>query len=334
MARKKPLRGAAMDSPLSGQGTSGPGLAARIFGRLRERLPYVPVFDAMKDGALEQFKETVLRHELDYVMLSGGDGSIHLWLTDILPDLVARGKAIPMIVIVPRGTMNNVARELGVVGPDPERTLRGIIDKIAAGADLDVHHRHVLRVNDLYGFVYGAGIVARLLERYYEDRRPGERLGIRRAAQVARVVLREEALAPLLARRRPSVAEPCLAGIRLRDGEKVLNVPECPYTGLLAGTITYIGMGMKPTYRAIERHNAFHLIGVREPFWRIAKSLPEVLLGLPMKGDVLDEVASEAVIEFDGDPPGRMIDGEVYPADVLSLRDVIRLGPRLRFVRS
>ena len=332
---KKPKRAAILDSPASGQGTDGPKLARWFTDRLRAKFPHVPVFDAYKKGELEWFTRMVVDYELELAIFMGGDGSVHIWLSKILPELIAKGKPIPQILIVPRGTLNNIARDVGVRGPDPHRTLQGIVDKLSQNAELNVCRRHVLQINDQFGFIYGTGAVANFLDRYYEGRKEGERLGVRRAFQVTVGVLKEEALAKLTRRRkRKAFAAPFRATVRLRNGEEVQLHNDNEFIAFMVSTLTNVGMGCKPTYRALEKYERFHAIGVRDNFWRLVGNMPELFLGLPMKGNTLDEVVSEISIDYGDNPPTRIIDGEMYSPEDMPRTDVIRLGPRLEFIRS
>ena len=107
--------------------------------------------------------------DIDVVCVSGGDGTVHTVLTAMLA--AYDGAQLPRVAILRAGTMNTVARGLGIRGnaidilnfvgraTRPARCQRRVV-----GSSRD--HQH-------YGFLFGVGLFARFLEVYYEGSEPG-----------------------------------------------------------------------------------------------------------------------------------------------------------------
>lgn len=319
-----------VDNPNAGQGTDGRDLARWFRDFLKKKVPrarYTNVLDERECRALEG---RLRRDGADVIVAKGGDGTLQQWLTRTLPILIAAGHKLPLIIIVKCGTMNVAAGDLGAVGPDVKRTLQGIIEKMSAGVELDVVHRHVLEIDGEYCLIFGALMISSLLGRYYENREPGRPLGVRRAARVAAGVLLEETRALVFARRREPAIEPIPIEVCLRrpDGTRI-SEHIADASGLVVSTLTQIGIGLQPTYRSLERHDAFHLIATRGSFWKFVRNMPDFRSGRASSSYAVDEIATEAEITLDRERD-YTLDGEWRNGRVIR----IRLGPRLAFVRS
>lgn len=321
-----------VENPLAGDGTDGPQTASWFKRLIKDKMPKVKYTNALDERECRGLEGRLRQRSADVIVFKGGDGTLQQWLTRLLPQLIAGKHKLPLIFIVKCGTQNVAAAELGVVGPDPKRTMTAIVEKLALGLDPDVSYRHVLRVNEAYGFIYGTGVVTNLLARYYQDRKPGQALGVRRSVQVAAGVFAEEIRALALRRAGPPIDQPFPAAVGIigRDGSVIERKGD--YTGMIVSTLTQIGLHLQPTYRALEHHDTFHIVASQAPFWKMARGVPHIFLGVPSPIYAIDEVAREVRIRFCGSPPKRTLDAE-WP-DGPSDEDVITLGPRLGFVRS
>src|SRR5262245_26600804 len=79
--------------------------------------------------AAEEFKAA----DIDVLGINGGDGTIHVTLTAFLQ--VYGGAAFPKVALLRGGTLNTVARGLGIFG-DSQDLLYDVTDRYRRGVDL------------------------------------------------------------------------------------------------------------------------------------------------------------------------------------------------------
>jgi len=117
--------------------------------------------------------EKILRGPTDLLIVSGGDGTLHLLLTEMLRQC-NDAQNLPPLMVLRGGTMNMVANNLGN-NRSPLMELR-ILGKILLDCDvktLPLQSLPVLKIdssvtpNPLYGLVFANGIAFRILKEYY-----------------------------------------------------------------------------------------------------------------------------------------------------------------------
>ena len=106
------------------------------------------------------------------IAIHGGDGTLHKSLTAIIRAF--QDRPLPIIAILPGGTMNVVASSLHLDGR-PEGIVAELAALLHAGRPVPTVDRRCLKVGDIYGFVFGNGLMANFLEEYYsaDQLRPG-----------------------------------------------------------------------------------------------------------------------------------------------------------------
>jgi hypothetical protein len=334
LLQDKEIPAAFVSSPRSGDGTDAPRRRRSLKAFFARKAPGLKQHDVETVAQLKRLAQEFRDRGVKLVIHHVGDGGFRQYLTHVLPEYLKRGEEPPINALLDGGTQNVTHGDgLGVRGPDPLRTLEGMLDKLAHGDPLDVLHRNCLRVNGHHlTMIYCLGFITELLARYEEGRQPGEALGDLKAARVALEVFGEELRAPFLGRRRPSVIRPFLADIELRRGEEIVARTQARLTGALANTLTGLGMHLYPSYRAIERYNHFHFLGIRRGFWGLAACVPNVWRGRPMPGDPIDEVVTEARLRYRGERPKFSVNGDT--PEHQPVEDVIAIGPRLAFAVS
>jgi len=165
--RKKKI--AVFSNPHSGKNTPRAGI-----GRVIAEVLTTPdwSYPTSTLGELRQAARSIHAKNPDIVTLAGGDGTLHVDLTRILREYEKTpGKPLPLFLIVPTGTMNTVAKNIGLSFRSPEEAVafaRRIADKNERQLPFDVVHLHALKVNDEYGFLYGSALPVNLLKWYYD----------------------------------------------------------------------------------------------------------------------------------------------------------------------
>lgn len=289
----------------------------------------VHLFPTKSLADLDTAVENAVRLEPDAIFSVGGDGTTHHFLSRLIPECERRRKEIPKLGIVPAGTMNVIPSALGLVSENPHESFERVVRKFLTGEPHKTVQANALRVNDRYGFLYGAGLPARSLMRYnaYEKR------GVLRAAQVFGQIMAEEIGAAAGATRNArSVAEPFMAAMSCVDDQGPFISSDSGWTSVMAGTIESIGLGSKPLYRAREKPGSFHLIGCEHGFWNYASRLHAIVLGKTLGGK-MDRPVTKARIHYDR-PMTRFIDGDIYEPDSLDkTTDTLECGPLLTFLK-
>ncbi|MEO6954859.1 MAG: diacylglycerol kinase family protein [Polyangia bacterium] len=244
---------------------------------------------------------------VDLVALVGGDGTTRAVLTAIEPAYRARGLALPRIALLRGGTMNTVARNLGIRGT-PEALLERLLDRLRANVPLPTIRHTLLRVNDGLGFLFAAALGARFLERYYDHANPGPTRAVRLAIEVALSALVSGTTARTLFA--PTRIDVTVDGVARTIGQARLVV---------ASTIPEVGVGMRITPRAHDRPGRFQLVVSGLSAVEMALGIPSVQAGRALSGAAhLDEMCRTAELSLERDEP-YTLDGDLFRAQKISI---------------
>lgn len=325
----------AIANPNAGLGHDRKNLKEGTFEKLKECFPddiyrglVVARARETKDlEDLERLIDVMVANPPKLIIVIGGDGTVQKTIDLIIKKFVAAAKPIPMIMILGAGTVNAIKGALELLGPDPEKGRDRVFEKIRRGQPLDIIHRHVLKVNGDYGFIPGAGVIVRVLQRYYLSPAPR---GLWPAFKTAVWAVWNELSRLLPPWRRKSIFEKFGVRYELWSDDKIVAKGEGTSTAIIASSVEQVGLGNKLTHRALEWPQHFHFLLSNMGLWRSAVNVPNMYLGAPLIGDVKDEIVTKAVLEFDR-PMAYTIDGEMFdPVERL----VIETGPLLDIVRS
>ncbi len=245
-----------------------------------------------------EFKE----QGVEIMAVNGGDGTLHMALSAFVP--VYEDDALPKVMSLRGGTMNTMSNSLKIKG----RTLsilKKAVKRLEEGEPFSEMTQHLLKINDMYGFMSGAGIIANFLDAYYSGTSTGP-------WQAAKLVGRGAAGAPF----RSNFVKQIFRSAPLRviaDGQE-LDPRE--YTIVLACTIRELGLGFTPTPRAYDHPDRFHLLaGTIRPS-QVAVRLPQIWLGKDIVHPNLH--LSSPIKEATVEPLEHirwMIDGEMYDSE-------------------
>jgi diacylglycerol kinase (ATP) len=156
----RPLRVGMISNPRSGRNARrGLLVAAR---QLLHNHPQVARFEEDDlDGVIAAVRQMVER-EIEIIVVSGGDGTVKAVLTGLFRSRLHR---LPLLAILPGGTTNTTAHNLGY-GRRPLRALQRLLSQAALGRLAGtVEGRAVLRADTgidpqpLYAMFFGAGAV-------------------------------------------------------------------------------------------------------------------------------------------------------------------------------
>ena len=243
---------------------------------------------------LADFAREARERDVRAVAVCGGDGTLGRVATAVAAEY--RDSGMPPLAPLGGGTMNTIARSLGMMRPQPEPLLRSLIS--GAGSR---RRQGSIRVNgDRVGMLIGAGVPARFLALYEE----GAVLGAGRAVAV---------LLPLVGSALVGGGQAAelfqAAGCRARVDDDPLAIRRASL--VYAATVDDIGLGFRPTPRAREVEGRFQcLLGDLQPT-DLVRALPAIWRGRGVSGEAwIDRCASRLRVEFD-EPTVYMIDGDV-----------------------
>jgi diacylglycerol kinase family enzyme len=147
---------AVVTNPKAGKNTPRAGLGKVISSILATpRWTYNPETLSALEGTAKQ-----LSHDRpDILVIAGGDGTVHETLSKVLLEHErSPATPIPQILVIPIGTMNNLATTLGLTKHPAVKLAELIAAKIRDKRPLDVTPLNPLKINDEFGFLYGTGL--------------------------------------------------------------------------------------------------------------------------------------------------------------------------------
>ena len=252
------------------------------------------------------------------VAICGGDGTGQTTLTALARAYRGRGRPPPRIALLGGGTMNTIARNLGVTGP-PDRVLARLVRRLDAGAPLPTVTQPLLAVDGRLGFLFAGALGARFLELYYEAREPGPARAALLAARVSASALVGGALTARL-------FSPADVEIAVEDEPPRRLAARL----LVASTVVDVGVGMRVCPRAGHAPGRFHLVASALPPAVMARRLSAVRAGQPLPAEgTIDRLAARVALRFDGEEP-YTLDGELFRARSL----VVEIAEVLSLVRA
>ena len=314
---------AVVTNPKAGKNTPRAGLGQVISSILATpRWTYNPETLSALEGTAKQ-----LSHDRpDILVIAGGDGTVHETLSKVLIEHEHSPAApIPQILVIPIGTMNNLATTLGLTKHPAVKLAELVAAKIRDKRPLDVMPLNPIKINDEYGFLYGTGLPVNFLQKYYEDRK---RRGPKRAIKVVLATLGNEIVSLLTFRKSKQIlTRPVHATITLPDGNDPSVAPSTTHTGIICASIDDIGLGCRAMPQARSQPGCFMLRSTRLSFWGLVASLGPLWAGLPLPA-TFDAVVPHLTIDYQ-EPTIATVDGDMKPPRT---NDVIGCGPTVSFI--
>lgn len=299
-------------NPRSRQNRRDPGLSARLAAVVGEsgrvEAPADPV--ALAEVARRAWEEGV-----EVLAINGGDGSAHVVLTAFL---TARpGAPLPPVALLCGGTMNTVARGVGVRG-GTEALLRRLVEATRAGRPVAATERNLLCVAGQapqYGFLFGNGLISNFLEVYYEGEDPSP---TKAAVILARGVASAFVNGALIRRLMRPVE------VEVEVGGSVLA--ERRFLAVTAGTVDDIGLGFRPFFEALTTPGSLHALAIACSPFALVLQLPRVRLARPTTHPRITSLVGQGFCLRGEGPLGFMVDGDFHlgPPSL-----VVSVGPRV-----
>jgi len=265
--------------------------------------------------------QQLARDPPDVIGIHGGDGTLHRTVAALIQAFGSGGdRPLPPLAILAGGTMNVVARSLGIRAK-PERLLASLVKGEKTGRPPELLVKRCLKVGGSFGFVFGNGLMANFLEEYYAKGGYG--------AGRAIWILTRTFLSSLVWGRYARRIFRRYRGKVLVEGQPL---PWQALTGVCAATVREVGLGFKLNHRADEDPDRFSVLAIHAGPVTLAQDLVPVHRGLGVNPRrAWSAVASRLVIEPEETETSYTIDGDLYRS---SGTLEIGLGPALRFVKA
>jgi diacylglycerol kinase family enzyme len=251
------------------------------------------------------------------VAVHGGDGTLHKVLT-------ALGRAfgdqpLPPFAILGGGTMNVVSASLHI-RENAVPFVKQLVETARSGSDFQTVRRRCLQIGDLFGFIFGNGLLANFLGEYYGTGQYGP-------ARAVWLLLRALGSA--------FIGGPFIKRL-FKRWEGTLEVDgqlleRTSFVGVGAATVQEVGMGFKLNHRADDDPERFGFLAIHARPVALIPDFVSVYAGRGIApSHALSAVASRLrVVPKDG-AMAYTIDGDLYRAE--GPLD-ISIGPPIQFVR-
>ena len=304
-------------NPKSRRNLRDPRAAGRLARTLGDR---GIVREARSIDELHRIAEDFKRLDIDVLGISGGDGTNHVTLTGFID--VYKGLSLPQVAFLRGGTMNTVANSVGVRRGGPEGLLRRLLSSYAESAARPLANveRHVMRIGDHYGFLFGSGVVYGYLAEYYRNEEPHPLVAAKTLFRgIGSTIVQGEMIRRM--------AAPFRGSVTLDDGTEW---PERDYFCIAGGTIDQIGLNFRPFHRWNEKPGIFHLLGFTTSPLGFVTQLPRIFRAKPLAdGHAVEATPTSATIRSADGKMRYMIDGDLH-----EMRGELHvsIGPKVRIV--
>ncbi|MBA4142273.1 MAG: diacylglycerol kinase [Nitrosospira sp.] len=250
--------------------------------------------------------DAFLESDIDLLVIVGGDGTVQAVLNHLFS--VQPGPKWPVLTVIPGGTTNMTALDLGIQGR-PEDLLRELRRCLLNQNPPVFVQRHVLSIEQagtakVYGMFFGVGLIARAV---IFSQGGVKKLGV--TGEIYSGIIMLGYLAGALLGRRERAWAPVQMSIIQNSGERHQGT----YSFLFASTLDRLLFGMRPYWG--REPEPLHVTFVRQQRKRPLRSLWSLLSG---RGDILTKddgyhscntQALELLIDDD-----YIVDGESYRA--------------------
>lgn len=251
------------------------------------------------------------------VLLAGGDGTLMRGLSALVGAFGSH--SLPIVGVVPAGTVGTVSRNLGVARASIRAILRAACSVTASGSV-----QSTLRVrdgvsDDRVGFIFGAGLVTQFFDLYHRSPKPG----LATAALIAARVFASSLTGTRLA---AHVLAPATCKLSM-DGH---GRDETAWSLVVASVVRDLGLHFRVTYRARSDAQRFHVVASGLPPFALGRQMPRVLAGQPLRGQPhVDALAASLQLDFGRAGAGYVLDGDVFQASSVT----VETGPAVRMLR-
>jgi diacylglycerol kinase (ATP) len=252
-----------------------------------------------------------------HLAIAGGDGTLHQVVTRLL-SMGLPTSQLPLIWVIPCGTMNILARCLGLA-----RHPLACWDTMDAALEADGiwtrTEQRTLSIEGRHGFLFGNGVVASFLDEY------NRLMSGSSHPSVPRLLVKRVGSALVGGVSTKALNQPYCGEVRcdgqLWEGER--------WTAVAAGTVVQIGMGFRPFPEVLTSSDAMQVVGIGTGLRGLVWELPRIRMGWALSNPS-NRTTLCRHLELRGPSQRYMVDGELYDAPESGVLTV-RVGERVGF---
>ena len=311
-----------LTNPRSGKNRKYPTRFEKMMSLAKQHCAPENSLTAHQPNGLDALLETVQHiknSDADILCIDGGDGTIHQVFT-ALWKVYGEECPYPTIALLKGGTMNNVARNVGV---GLWTTAESLLKQIASNGDLQQVSQHPLVVSndsgeERSGFIYGNAALAPFMQDYYEGSRPSPLKGFLMFCRATFSALFGMAYSQRM-----------MPPVEMKVHVNGDPLPKSTYTLVGVSTVPDVGFYCRPFYHTLTQNNILQLLGMTCSPLHIAKVIPKLWLAKPTQKSYIKDIVGQQIRFEYTKPHISTIDGDVYPPQSI---DTIRVGPSVQFL--
>jgi hypothetical protein len=285
-----------------------------------------------------------LAQDVRYWVSDGGDGALHWLINEAQPEFAARGMGLPLTVPTNGGTIDFVAKKVGIRG-QADQILARLVEAETTGAGLPVEEvpsfvlsgtridaSGVERPFERIGFTAAVcGVGQRFFDLYYLEPLPGPDTLVKIIAKgVGSIYLNAPVIRslPIVPRKWREYVHYLLKPHEVRVLVDGVPLPDPAQRALHVGSL-FVDIGGVVRLFPFAGNGKLHVMSGNPTMPQVLFNLPKLMLGRPMTSQGVDERPCLSVeVEATGEELlAPCVDGEIF-------RDVKRLklvpGPRVR----
>ncbi len=278
---------------------------------------YGTVFAPFSLEELTEVAKEIKRDGYEIIGVNGGDGTNHQIISRIID--VYREERMPLLAHLRGGTMNTVSNALYGIKGSVSGITKKLVEHYRENRPFKTKTSKVLNVNGKYGFMFGTGFVANLMDIYYEGGNPGPVKALQIIYKaIASAILSTDYVNKLF---QPVHAEVLIDNTRLAYQE---------YSVVVSSAIRNIGLNFRAIYRAEELPDRIHVFAGKASAFEVIRRLRRLYVGHEPDFKQLTDVLAK-IVEIRSDSALKYtIDGDMYE----DTRIVVTPGPLLSYIQG
>lgn len=240
---------------------------------------------------------------IEVLGIHGGDGTIHHTLTAAMR--IYGGAPLPRLAILRGGTMNTLARGLEIRGEAgaAHRLLGHLADCLEAGRTPRLTRRHLVKVGDRYGLIFGNGVMYHFAKEYYAQGKPHPWSGAQLLSRLVASVL----LGGPLARQ---LLLPFDARVTVDGGAWTAR----RFLTIAAAAVPEAGYGFAMLPHARDGLDGLAVTGIHTSARGLVAELPKMYFDAPFDPARCTKATTRRLVISSDRPMGYTIDGDLYRA--------------------
>ncbi|MGB0909662.1 MAG: diacylglycerol/lipid kinase family protein [Nitrospirales bacterium] len=316
-------RAGILSNPLSGRNKKSSSSIKHVL----ETHSTIPQYEVETLKEIDEAVSGLAQQQVTVIVINGGDGTVQAVLTSLLHHQPF--KTLPLVAILPSGTSNLNAGDVGLKGNRPAALQQLIEWTHGQGQDPSILQRHILRVqrvpqeDPIYGMVFGAGAIYQGAQVGWKTKQSVGKLG-----EVGATLIIGRFILSLLSSPNSHIT-PIQATVRLNDHSSI----QTEFLTILTTTLERLFLGLRP-YWGTEAA-PLHYTAVKRKPKHMLRTLPSLLFGKPHKyGTPEHGYDSHNVRKIELDlHDGFTVDGEDYKPDPRQGPVCITDGGQVSFIQ-